>query len=98
MAVTLALTLGALAWIVDQGAGYPLVKVACAQGESTLLTSVSAAAIVLAVCGCWFGFRGRRAERERVRLLSGVAIGFNALALLFVLLTAVFPFLLSPCE
>ena len=96
MAVALALTLGALAWIVDQGAGYPLVKVACANGDRILLTSVSAGALVLAVCGMWFGFRGRRLER--FRFLSAVAIGFNALVLLFVMLTAVFPLLLSPCE
>ena len=96
MAVALALMLGALAWIVDQGAGYPLVKVACASGDKVLLSSVSAGAMVLAVCGLWYGVRGRRFERFRV--LAGVAIGFNALALLFVVLTAVFPFLLSPCE
>jgi hypothetical protein len=96
MAVTLALTLGAVAWIVDQGAGYPLVKVVCASGERGLLTSVSVAAMVLAVCGCWFGFRGRRLER--FRFLGAVAIGFNGLVLLYVVMTAVFPYLLDPCE
>lgn len=96
MAVALSLTFGALAWIVDQGAGYPLVKVACASGDKVLLTSVSAGALVLAVCGFWCGFRGRRLERFRV--LAGVAVGFNALVLLFVVMTAVFPFLLDPCE
>jgi hypothetical protein len=81
---------------VDQGVGYPLVKVACAHGETTLLTWTSTAALALAACGFWCGIRGR--HPERVRFLGTVAVGFNALVLLFVLLTAVFPFLLSPCE
>ena len=89
-------TLGALAWIVDQGAGYPLVKVACATGERTLLTSVSLAALLLAAAGVWSGVRGWRSER--FRFLGGVATGFNALVVLFVAMTIVFPFLLSPCE
>ena len=96
MAVALAFTFGALAWIVDQGGGYPLVKVACASGESTLLTGVSAGAMVLAVCGAWCGVLGRRLER--LRFLAAVSIGFNALVLLFIVMTVLFPFLLSPCE
>jgi hypothetical protein len=96
MALVLALTLGALGWVVNQGVGYPLVKVVCANGEKSLLTIVSASALVMAVLGCWFGARARRLERHR--FLATIAIGFNALVLLFVLMTAVFPFLLSPCE
>ena len=96
MALVLALTLGALGWVVNQGVGYPLVKVVCANGEKSLLTIVSASALVMAVLGCSFGARARRLERHR--FLATVAIGFNALVLLFVLLTLVFPFLLSPCE
>jgi hypothetical protein len=83
MAVALSLALGALAWIVNQGGGYPLVKVACASGERTLLTWVSAGAMVLAMAGFFSGMRGRRLER--FRMLALVAIGFNALALLYVL-------------
>jgi hypothetical protein len=95
MAVALALTLGGLAWIVNQGAGYPLVKVVCANGEKVILTWISAAALVLAVCGVLNGFRGQRGER---RFLASVALGFNALVVLYILLTATFPYLLSPCE
>ena len=96
MAVGLALALGALAWILDQGGGYPLVKVACASGERVLLTWVAAGSLVLAACGFWAGVHGRRLER--FRMLAGVAIGFNALVILFVLLTSTFPFLVHPCE
>jgi hypothetical protein len=96
MALTLALTLGALAWIVNQGVGYPLVKVVCANGETTLLTIVSASALVMAGFGSWYGARARR--RERHRFLAVIAVGFNALVVLFIVLTAVFPLLLSPCE
>lgn len=96
MALVLALTLGALGWVVNQGVGYPLVKVVCANGEKSLLTIVSASALAMALLGCWSGARARR--RERHRFLATIAIGFNALVLLFVLMTVVFPFLLSPCE
>ena len=96
MAVALALALGGVAWALNQGAGYPLVKVVCASGDKVLLTWVSAGALVLAACGAWYGFRGRRVER--FRFLGGVAIGFNALALLYIVLTATFPYLLSSCE
>jgi hypothetical protein len=96
MALVLALTLGALAWVVNQGAGYPLVKVVCANGEKSLLTVVSASALAIGILGFWFGAGARRVERHR--FLATIAIGFNALVMLFVLLTAVFPFLLSPCE
>jgi hypothetical protein len=57
---------------------------------------VSATALVMALFGCWSGARAQRLERHR--FLAVIAIGFNALVLLFVLMTAVFPFLLSPCE
>jgi hypothetical protein len=96
MALALALTLGTLAWIVDQGVGYPLVKVVCANGEKSLLTAVSASALMMALLGCALGVRARRLERHR--FLATIAIGFNALVLLFVMMTAVFPFLLHPCE
>jgi hypothetical protein len=96
MAVALALALGGLAWILNQGAGYPLVKVVCANGEKVILTWIAAGAMVLAVCGTWNGLRGRR--QERFRFLASVAIGFNALVMLYVLLTATFPYILSPCE
>ena len=99
MAVAFALALGALAWIVDQGVGYPLVKVACAGGEATVLTTVSVAALMLGLAGFALGFIAFRVEpTERSRFLGGIAVGFNALAVLYVVLTTTFPFLLGPCE
>jgi hypothetical protein len=99
MAVAVALTLGALAWTVDQGVGYPLVKVACASGEATLLTTVSVAALMLGLAGFAIGLIAFRVEpTERPRLFAGIATGFNALTVLYIVLTTTFPFLLSPCE
>lgn len=96
MAVVAALSLGALAWIVDQGIGYPLVKPVCASGETGLLHVVSAAAFLLAVCGCWLGVLAGRVNRYR--FLAAVAVGFNLLIGLLVATTSVAPFLLGPCE
>ncbi len=96
MAVAAAFTLGALAWIVDQGVGYPLVKVVCANGQTHMLTVISAAALAMAVAGGLLGIRARHVDRYR--FVATVAAGFNLLIGLLVMTAAVAPFVLSPCE
>jgi hypothetical protein len=98
MAVAAAFSLGALAWIIDQGVGYPLVQVVCASGNKTPLPIISAGAFVLAVAGCWIGARAATRAIESRRFTAMLAVGFDALIALLVLTAAVAPFIFRPCE
>lgn len=85
---------GPLAFLIDQGLGYPLVKPACAADARMLLVGISAFALVVAGAGVVAG-RARLAERP---LVATVAIGLNLLVAGFIVFAAIPQFVLSPCE
>jgi hypothetical protein len=96
------------AWIVDQGLSYPLVKWACATGNTYVLTAIGAVALGITVWGGWLGWssfvrlRGASddggTQEDRSYFLALLAIGFNALIAVLVLTAGIPPFVLSPCE
>jgi hypothetical protein len=112
MAVTVlvwaSLLAAPLAWIVDQGLGYPLVKWVCATGNTYVLPGIGVVALGITVGGGWLGWSsfvrlrgasedgGRKDDRSY--FLALVAIGFNVLIAVLVLTAGIPPFVLGPCE
>ncbi len=103
-----AVLLAPLAVAVNEFAGYVLVKPVCASGAKLLLTTLSAAALAVTAGGAWLGWSCLRRLRDarqdgggredRSLFMATVAIGFNALAALLVLVMAMPHFVLGPCE
>jgi hypothetical protein len=97
VAVALAFGLGALAWMVDQGIGYPLVKPVCANGDKEILQALAAGALLMTAAGGWIAATAVSGG-DRQRFLAIVAVGFNVLIALLVLTAGVAPFVLDPCQ
>jgi hypothetical protein len=110
MAVTLrlALVMGPLAWVIDQGLGYPMVKPSCADGSDWPLLAISVVCLAISALGGGLGWgalarlRGARedggARVDRNHFLAVIAIGFNVLAALLIVAAAIPMAFLSPCE
>jgi hypothetical protein len=110
MAVTIwiALAAGPLAWMIDQGLGYPMVKPSCADGSDWPLLAISVVSLAISGLGGGIGWiavarlRGARedgrAKMDRSYFLAVIAVGFNVLAALLIVAAAIPIFFLSPCE
>jgi hypothetical protein len=106
--VWIALAAGPLAWTIDQGLGYPLVKPSCAHGSEWTLFAVSAVSLIISGVGGGLGWvsltrlRGARDDggvrADRTYFLAVVAVGLNALIALLIVAAAMPIFFLSPCE
>ena len=103
-----ALLLPIAAWGINELVGYALVKPVCASGHKLLLTALSTAMLLMTVAGAWIGWsslvqlRGASQDGgsrfDRSYFLALVVIGFNALIGLLIVVAAVPPFVLNPCE
>ena len=103
-----ALFIGPVAWFFDQGLGYAVMKWVCASGNTGVLTAISVAALAMTLGGGWLGWslfaqtRGARVDGgsqvDRSQFLALVAIGFNALIALLIVIAASSRYILSPCE
>jgi hypothetical protein len=106
--VWIALAAGPLAWTIDQGLGYPLVKPSCAHGSEWTLLVVSAVSLIVSGVGSRLGWvclrrlrgacDGGGARVDRSYFLAVVAVGLNALIALLIVAAAIPMFFLSPCE
>jgi hypothetical protein len=106
--VWFAVLAGPAALVLNQLAGYALVKWACASGHVGVLTSIAAASLALAAAGGWIGWVCRRRTHgagehgggieDRTRFMAIVGIGLSVLMGLLIVLQAYPQFVLSPCE
>ena len=106
--IWLSLAAGPLAWMIDQGVGYPMVKPSCADGSDWPLMALSVVALGISTVGGSLGWmslvrlRGARddggAKVDRSYFVAILAFGFNVLAALLIIAAAIPIFFLSPCE
>ncbi len=103
-----AMLAGPTAVALNMGAGYALVKWACASGHGSVLTAIALATLALALAGAWVGWscheRLRRANDEgglivdRSYFVAIIATGFAVLNAFLIVMQAYPRFVLSPCE
>ena len=103
-----AMLLGPAAWALNLFIGYALVKPVCASGHKLILDVLALVMLAMVAGGVWIGWSclaqlrgatekgGTRVDRSYFMAL--VAIGFNALLGLLILVAAVPSFVLNPCE
>jgi hypothetical protein len=103
-----ALLAGPLAVALNMGAGYALVKWACASGHAGVLTMISLATFALALGGAWVGWTctrripdgneqgGRIVDRSY--FVATIAVGLSLFTALLIVMQAYPHFVLSPCE
>ena len=99
---------GPAAVALNMGAGYALVKWACAGGHANVLTTIAVATLLLAVAGAWVGWTCRARLRganedggrviDRSYFVAITATGFALLNVLLIVMQAYPRFVLSPCE
>ena len=96
------------AWALDQLISYALVKPVCAADARLVLTAVNGAAFLLVIAGgvtAWScmtkardGAEDGPRQVDRSYFMAMVALGFNVLVGLLIVLATVPHFVLSPCE
>jgi hypothetical protein len=96
------------AWALDQLISYALVKPVCAADAHFVLTAVNGAAFLLVVAGgatAWWcmakardGAEDGPRQVDRSYFMAMIAVGFNVLVGLLIVLATVPHFVLSPCE
>jgi hypothetical protein len=103
-----AIVAGPLAVALNMGAGYALVKWACASDHAGVLTMISVGTCALALMGAWVGWTctarlrdgnergGGRVDRSY--FMAIVATGLSLLTALLIVMQAYPHFVLSPCE
>jgi hypothetical protein len=99
---------GPLLWGLNLQIAYALVKWACSREQTFLLILVPALSLVATLGAAWLAWSCRNMLREttdeggtqedRSHFLAIVAFGLNLLLALLIVLTAVPPLMLSPCE
>jgi hypothetical protein len=105
----LAFFLAPLAWTLDEGLSYVLVKPVCGGGyPAPVLLIVSLVAFAISGTGAWLGWtsliRLQHAHGDggtaidRSYFMAMLALGFNVLIALLVLNAAIPRLVLSPCE
>jgi uncharacterized membrane protein len=103
-----AILAGPAAVALNMGAGYALVKWACASGHSNVLTAIALGTLVLALTGAWAGWNCRARLRgaderggrivDRSYFVAVIAVGFALINALLIVMQAYPRFVLSPCE
>jgi len=100
---------GPIAWLLNQGIGYAVMKPVCRSADVSALWLIGAFTLVLACLGAWIAARcllmlrdgatdtGGRAI-DRSYFVAIVAIGMNSLIAILIVTSVIPQFLLSPCE
>jgi hypothetical protein len=94
-----ALFAGPAGWVLTQGAGYAVVKPACAGGNPFLLGAIALVGLVIASAGAWLGWRRSASLRavatdngghdiDRSYFIAVVATGLDVLIALLIVTTA----------
>lgn len=89
---------GPAGWVFTQGAGYAIVKPACAGGSPFVLALIALVGLVAAGTGAWFAWRRASSLRaiavdnggrdiDRSYFLAAVATGMNVLIMLLIITT-----------
>ena len=100
---------GPLAWIVNQGVGYAVMKPVCRGADVPVLWLIGAFAFILASVGAWTGARCLLLLRDKATdvgshvidrsyFVAIVAVGMDVLIALLIVTSVIPQFLLSPCE
>ena len=104
--LSLAMFAGPTAVALNIGAGYALVKWACGNGHTYVLTTIALIMLALSLCGAWVGWAAaaRAASKsgdptaDRSYFVASVGVGLSLLSALVIVLQAYPHFVLSPCE
>jgi hypothetical protein len=104
--LSFAMFAGPTAVALNIGAGYALVKWACATGHTYVLTTIALFTLALSLCGAWVGWvcRVRAASAcgnpiaDRSYFVASVGVGLSLLSALVIVMQAYPHFVLSPCE
>jgi hypothetical protein len=104
--LSFAMLAGPAAVALNIGAGYALVKWACATGHTYVLTTIALFMLALSLCGAWVGWacRARAASAcgnaiaDRSYFVASVGVGLSLLSALVIVMQAYPHFVLSPCE
>jgi hypothetical protein len=100
---------GPVAWILNQGVGYAVVKPVCSRADVSVLWVIGACAFILASLGAWTAARCLLLVRDEAKDQGGrvmdrsyfvaiVALGMDALIAVLIVTSVIPQFLLSPCE
>jgi hypothetical protein len=100
---------GPVAWIVNQGIGYAVMKPVCSAADVSALWLIGSFAFILAGAGAWTAARCLLALRDdaideggrvidRNYFVAVVAVGVDALIAILIVTSVIPQFLLSPCE
>ena len=104
--LSLAMFAGPTAVALNIGAGYALVKWACGNGHTYVLTTIALCMLALSLCGAWVGWAAaaRAASTrgnpiaDRSHFVASVGVGLSLLSALVIVMQAYPHFVLSPCE
>ncbi len=100
---------GPVAWILNQGVGYAVMKPVCSSANVYVLWLIGAFTFILASVGAWAASRCLLALRDgatdegggvidRSYFVAIVAIGMDSLIAILIVTSVIPQFLLSPCE
>ena len=99
---------GPIAWILNQGIGYAVMKPVCRDADVSALWLIGGLTFVLACLGAWTATRCMLMLRgandaggrviDRSYFVAIVAIGMDSLIALLIVTSVIPQFLLSPCE
>jgi hypothetical protein len=99
---------GPVAWALHFQISYALVKWACSREQRYVLVATALVAAAAALSAAWLAWRCRTMSRDaseaggseidRSYFMANVALGLDLLLALLIILSAVPPFVLSPCE
>ena len=100
---------GPVAWTLNQGIGYAVMKPVCSHADVAVLWLIGAFTLVLACVGAWTAarcllmLRDRATDegcgvRDRSYFVAIVAIGMNSLIAVLIVTSVIPQFFLSPCE
>jgi hypothetical protein len=109
VALWTAFLAGPVAWALNQGIGYAVMKPVCGAANAPMLWLIAVVTLAIGAAGGAVAFRHLRALRaiahdngrrivDRSYFLAAVALALNALIALLIVTSVIPQFLLSPCE
>jgi hypothetical protein len=98
-----------VAWIINQGVAYAVMKPVCAAAATPVLVAIGVASLIVVIAGAWIGAGCTRSLRtsasddgtgalNRNFFIAILTVAFNALVGLMILTSMIPQLFLSPCE